>query len=424
MPITLNCPKCRKPFRVRDESVGLRVKCPTCAAVLQVPASLAPASIDASKLGDSTPGAPSRPAGRAIPTKTAKTSDRGGDSMFDDLPEPGPSSGPPSLEPAKATHTQAMGKRRSRDEIEDEDNDRGARAARTGPLPPIPSTRRPGAGKTKSAVKKRTKTEEDPGQVIEDADGWRKVCKALRWVQIGFFLALLPAVGHFAVAAYCLQAENALPEKTPMKGMLDLGLSLWTEIEYASTLVVGMLAFLLVLIGRLGCTSIPDSARTRGMASGTLFLTFVAFGAFATYAAKILSPVFSGPILPHDAAKISWTVFVFIGLLAEGWFLLYLAQAGIPLGNTRVLREIAMSVLLLVTVIAGVLIANDFFALSMKSPKFTKDRDVEINLIQSGVYLMVSVLFIFRFTAIAGMIRKSIARWMEENEVTLKATPE
>ncbi|MBO0699974.1 MAG: hypothetical protein J2P46_16370, partial [Zavarzinella sp.] len=44
MPITLNCPKCHKPFRVRDESIGGRVRCPSCASVLQVPAALSPGS--------------------------------------------------------------------------------------------------------------------------------------------------------------------------------------------------------------------------------------------------------------------------------------------------------------------------------------------------------------------------------------------
>src|SRR3954470_15868894 len=44
MPITLNCPKCHKPFRVRDESIGGRVRCPSCGSVLQVPSALSPAS--------------------------------------------------------------------------------------------------------------------------------------------------------------------------------------------------------------------------------------------------------------------------------------------------------------------------------------------------------------------------------------------
>ena len=52
MPITLNCPKCHKPFRVRDESIGGRVRCPSCGAVLQVPATLLPAS----NFGDGSAG--------------------------------------------------------------------------------------------------------------------------------------------------------------------------------------------------------------------------------------------------------------------------------------------------------------------------------------------------------------------------------
>ena len=44
MPITLNCPSCHKPFRVRDESIGGKVRCPSCGSVLQVPAALSPAS--------------------------------------------------------------------------------------------------------------------------------------------------------------------------------------------------------------------------------------------------------------------------------------------------------------------------------------------------------------------------------------------
>ena len=58
MPITLNCPKCHKPFRVRDESIGGRVRCPSCGAVLQVPATLSPAS----NFGDGPAGETSIPA--------------------------------------------------------------------------------------------------------------------------------------------------------------------------------------------------------------------------------------------------------------------------------------------------------------------------------------------------------------------------
>ena len=45
MPLTLNCPKCSKAFRVRDEAIGQRVRCPTCQAIVQVPGAIAPASM-------------------------------------------------------------------------------------------------------------------------------------------------------------------------------------------------------------------------------------------------------------------------------------------------------------------------------------------------------------------------------------------
>src|SRR5215218_10227572 len=63
MPITLNCPKCHKPFRVRDESIGGRVRCPSCGSVLQVPSALSPAS----NFGDEPQREPSALAGSPRP---------------------------------------------------------------------------------------------------------------------------------------------------------------------------------------------------------------------------------------------------------------------------------------------------------------------------------------------------------------------
>src|SRR5262245_13481889 len=37
MPLTVTCPGCNAPLRVRDELVGKKVKCPRCAGVVQVP---------------------------------------------------------------------------------------------------------------------------------------------------------------------------------------------------------------------------------------------------------------------------------------------------------------------------------------------------------------------------------------------------
>ncbi|MCS7046244.1 MAG: hypothetical protein NZO58_07800 [Gemmataceae bacterium] len=38
MPITLTCPTCAKPCAVRDEYAGMQVRCPSCSAIINVPA--------------------------------------------------------------------------------------------------------------------------------------------------------------------------------------------------------------------------------------------------------------------------------------------------------------------------------------------------------------------------------------------------
>src|SRR5438093_1411668 len=109
MPITLNCPKCHKPFRVRDESIGGRVRCPSCGAVLQVPAALSPASHFGT--GDDLPGGPpgagslDRPVAEDVTGKstgTTKDAMLGGPGRREDVVDLGPPGGsslpaPPSI---------------------------------------------------------------------------------------------------------------------------------------------------------------------------------------------------------------------------------------------------------------------------------------------------------------------------------------
>src|SRR5262245_21354080 len=101
MPITLNCPKCHKPFRVRDESIGGRVRCPSCGAVLQVPSALSPAS----HFGDDPQAGniPGRPVAEDYPIRASRMG------ALDDVlpgregavdlnpPAGGPMAGPPSI---------------------------------------------------------------------------------------------------------------------------------------------------------------------------------------------------------------------------------------------------------------------------------------------------------------------------------------
>src|SRR5215210_4743112 len=104
MPITLNCPKCHKPFRVRDESIGGRVRCPSCGSVLQVPSALAPASHfgdDPRPEGGSLAG--SKPMAEDYPIGASRMGSldealRGGAGAVDLNPPAGaPMPGPPSI---------------------------------------------------------------------------------------------------------------------------------------------------------------------------------------------------------------------------------------------------------------------------------------------------------------------------------------
>ena len=425
MPIKLNCPKCRKPFRVRDESAGMRVKCPTCGAVLLVPANPSPSSF----LPESHAG--TSPASAATKAETGhQTAPEEPDSLLDDLPPPSPTSGPPSLGP-----TQSM---RKHDRDIDERVSREESRARTGAsenFPPIPTSRR--VGSTKPIAAQTSRPHVNLESIVEETEGWRKVRKGLRWVQLGFLLASLPAIGHFALAAFCLKEHDKIPDNFAMvgvttpdgkdsfdlvtqKGLLEKkNLTLWKEMEVVYLFGIPIIAYLLILIGLAGCVKIPASAHTRGVAGGTLFLTFVAFAAFAVYTACILSPIFGGPSLPREVKHISWTVFIFIGLLAIGWLYIYLGQAGYPLHSTQTLRDTAFSILLFVVLIAGVLIANDFYPLLMSSSKVNLDHAVEVYLIQAGVFLVISMLFVLRTTSIIGLIRKASRRWIEDNKVTI-----
>lgn len=403
MPLTLNCPKCRKPFRVRDDSVGGRVKCPTCAAILQVPATLSSASVASTaslNLGSAE-----------VTSRTGKA--HRAESLLEDLPGPGTHPGPPSL-PGQMPPTQPIKQRRE----EPVERDRGSRGAETGPLP-LPRKH------SQIAKPKRRDDEVSLEQVVEDAAGWRRVRKGLWWVQVAYFLALLPAIGNFAVIAYTANKENKAPEQLKEdKGVLGKSMSLWDEIEYGYIFVIPAVVYLLVLMGRMSLLRVPESARTRGTASGLILLTLISFAALATYACSTLLPKVAGTDLPRDAGAIAWLVLIYFGLLTEAWYLLCLGQMGVPLRSTRTLRDTALSLLMLVVLIVGVLIANRYYPLLTSSPKLKSDEVLNTRMLEAGVYLVVAFVFVFRVTAITGIIRRAISRWMEENKETLQAVAE
>jgi hypothetical protein len=264
----------------------------------------------------------------------------------------------------------------------------------------------------------------------------------LGWLQFAFFLALFPSIGQLAVAGYCRISDGRLPDnfavsairlganqiidKDKRQGLLGRhDLTLWKEAEIVYTYGIPVLAFLCALIGLLKCTKVPELARTRGVAGGTLFLTFIVFLAFVAWTGMLLLPVFGQQHLlnpvPPETQYISWTVLVFFGPLAIGWLGVFLGQAGYALNSTRALRDVALSVLAAVVLIAGVLIGNQFYPLLLSSPNFNVDEVVNTYTIQSGVYMLISMVVALRMISVMGIIRSAVKRFHEANQGVLDA---
>src|SRR4051794_30693722 len=69
MPITIACSQCDKKLKVPDNLVGKKVKCPSCQAIIQVPAA---------DEGDAPPedeGVTKRPASRPAPARSSEDED-------------------------------------------------------------------------------------------------------------------------------------------------------------------------------------------------------------------------------------------------------------------------------------------------------------------------------------------------------------
>lgn len=309
--------------------------------------------------------------------------------------------------------------------------DRGRRAAATGPLPPIPSMRRPGAPATRPAVKalpERTATAE---RVFEDAEGWAHVRGGLRWIQIGLFLSLLYPLCHFGIALYSLYSNGTRPElvRDPPAGLLGKNINLFQELETGTWLVSGVFFFLFGLIGLLKCLRVPATARTRGVVFGTLLMTLLCLAGFAAQTFTETTKGAPKPTLrdvlvdlPQVPKEISVHVdrsIMLLAFLTLTWFVIFLAQASQPLGASKVLAEIALSAFLIIVVLIGIRVVNDYYPLNLTSPKITKEKEDEAVVIEAALYGIVWLLVAYSLMSVSGVVRRAVNLWMEDNKTTL-----
>jgi predicted Zn finger-like uncharacterized protein len=404
MPITLNCPKCHKPFRVRDESIGGRVRCPSCGSVLQVPGNLSPASHfgDESRVegGGPRPVAEDVPAGGSRPGAAPAAR---GDGAVDMNPPPAANmSGPPSIRaqapvPARPPIT----------------------------LPPAPKRIEPARPSVRLPA--------------GDDAGWGRVHGGLgmiRWALFLCALVFIAAAGHGVWIV--LDTDNALKLGPGFLGKEDW--PRWKELVVAYTAGPLALAAVLLFFGRLRCCRAPAEAHARGLAFGTFFFTLVGLLGIGLFIAMAGFHVEKDLNLP-EVLRAQRGDFEFLGsnfkptvaeltvlfaaipaaLLADVLTLLFVGQIGWPLNRPQLLKGVAGLFVYVAVVPAGILIGHLFYPaydMALESWRQTGSPlgagdDTELArrvMIWAVILLAAGLLFFLRYAGLVGGARRAIRR--------------
>ena len=410
MPITLNCPKCHKPFRVRDESIGGRVRCPSCGAVLQVPAALSPASHFG--VGDEPksvpPSSSDRPladdAGRGGPPDLMM----GGAGRRDDDVDLGPPSGaplpsPPSIKarvPVSAPPPRA--------------------AAPPPPPPPPPRTQRA----------ERRREPVTLGPIPAEAPAWRKVHGGLGLIRMGLFLfslVFLGAIGHGVWVA--MDFDEAMKDGPGFLGRE--GWPRWKELVVAYTVIPIGLGVLLLFAGRFRCGGAPSQSHARGLALAAAFFTFLAIVAAVvhigiTYFDAVNKLNLNLDLSAELQSKIAVTALyaaVPSIILADVLTLLFIGQIGWPLGRPSLQKSVAGLFAYVIILPAAVLIAHQYYpvwdalqkAREMSGSPFAgdgADENTQRGLIWSVALLAAGAMLILRYAGVAGAGRRAIRKYL------------
>ena len=324
------------------------------------------------------------------------------------------------------------------------------RGGATGPLPPA---RRAAPARAKPP-RKQTDEMEDPEQIAEDSIGWRGVRSGLRWIQFALLCALIYRVGQLAltVFTYVYPAYQCLPDDVVNKPAGLLGkksVDLFQEINDFTLFASALLLLFFATIGLLKCLRVPESARTTGTVFGTLVFLWVSVAAFIVVNIDVLHKYVELAPLPKEVTRVAlqsfgrtgeldhpkpvkvaanakksepadqigpWAGFPFLPALTAAWFLVFLMQTSLPLQSSKLAVDIAYSALLIVVFLLGVDIVNDFYPLKNSSPNIPKG-DVElVYVIDKAIFAVTAMLIGLRLMAIAGIVRRSIRRWLDNNE--------
>jgi predicted Zn finger-like uncharacterized protein len=414
MPITLNCPKCHKPFRVRDESIGGRVRCPSCGAVLQVPAALSPAShFDELPRGES-PSAANKPLAEEVKGSVMGSLDdlaRGGsrkEEAVDLGPPPGAApAGPPSIKAPAAPPSSLL-------------------PAPLGGRPPAQASR-----PTAPAPEYRARPAQQPAEMkwlpTGDESAWRKVRGGLGMIRCALFLLtllFLAACGQGVWIAF--DTERAMSNEPGLLKQADW--PLWKETLVAYVGVFSIPAVLLFLVGRLRCGAAPAAAHARALAYGAAFFTLVAIlGAAVCIGMRYFNlGDRAGDMLkvqiPPQVQLTAQYAAIPAAILAEVLTLLFIGQIGWPLSRPQLQKGVAGFFAYAAILPAGVLIGMQYYPVIEPVRRTYEetgtifggaDNDVTQRVMIWGVILLAAGMMLFlRYAAVAGQARKAIRKML------------
>jgi predicted Zn finger-like uncharacterized protein len=399
MPITLNCPKCHKPFRVRDESIGGRVRCPSCGAVLQVPSALSPAS----NFGDepksdagSHPG--SKPMAEDYPIGASRMGGAGdmllgaaGREGAVDLNPPAgaPMAGPPSIRgqvsamPPKSVPVRAP-------------------APAPASAPPAPQRVVP--------IRLPTGDEASWGAV-------RGGLGMIRWSLLLCAFVLVCVLGHGAWAV--LEPDSAMKAGPGFLGKEDW--PRWKEVMVAYTAIPLVPAALMLLLGRLRCGGAPSEAHARTLALGAAFFTLIGLAGGAVHVGMTYFDLGNKFHIPPVAQPIAYFAAIPSAILADVLTLLFIGQIGRPIGRPGLQKAVATVFVYVGLLYAGIKIGHLFYPaydLAMESIQQTglplgagDDSDLAKRVMIWSVIIVAGVmLFFLRYASVAGSARRAIRR--------------
>jgi predicted Zn finger-like uncharacterized protein len=394
MPITLNCPKCHKPFRVRDESIGGKVRCPSCGSVLQVPAALAPASnFDGPAKGDGI-------VGEATPRPVAE-----------DV-APGSHQGVPPVMALPGSARTTGGHLPGPPSIKTHSASPPAQLVR--PSVPVSLPNAPASPRLPRLPAKN---------VSADEAAWKKVRGGLGMIRWALFLCVLVVLAGFGQCIWIMfDFDRAMDSRRSLLGRE--GWPLWKEVLVAYTAGLLTPAALLLLVGRLRCGGAPREAHARGLARAAAFFTLIGLAGVASFLGLTFFQLGEKLNLSEAVAErvLYASLYAAIpgAILADLLTLLFIGQIGWALGRPRLQLGIAWFFTYAALLPAGMLIGHLFYPVlrqmqnSMRdygAPLGDPDSDLAQRATIWGVLMLAAVIVLFlRYAGVAGAARRAIRK--------------